>query len=275
MNLTWEAYKQAEANKPQSDLLKEWYVKTSFSDNETPPEELVRILEENQKEGSKANIVKLELEFWDKVKASRKEGLEKEIFHLRQARVSCPGHEVAGWNKKLLPLLHEDPRFKSSHVECHFEGNPVQNPVLLPADEQSLVYTLIPELKKKLWWTTAKGRTPAIEVRLFNERNFCVKEINQEFSFLFGSQHYNRLARGVKVFILSGPYKNYYGIVVGHAFGFDLNSSDPPILKILLTNSVRDLQVRPISQHLVKLIDLKGSLPFYVPAKAPLLPYHR
>ena len=98
MNLTWEAYKQAEANKPQSDLLEEWYVKPSFSDDESPPEELVRILEENQKLGSKANIVKLKLEFWDQVKASRKEELEKEIFHLRQARVSCPGHKVAGWN---------------------------------------------------------------------------------------------------------------------------------------------------------------------------------
>ena len=114
-----------------------------------------------------------------------------------------------------------------------------------------------------------KGRTPKIEARLLNERNFCVKEINKEFSFLFGSQHYNRLARGVKVFILSGSYKGYYGIVVGHAFGFDIDSSNPPILKVLLTNSVRDLQVRLISQHLVKLIDLKGSLPFYVPAKAP------
>ena len=63
MNLTLEAYKQAEANKPQSDLLKEWYVKISFSDNKSPPEELIRILEENQKVGSKANIVKLKLEF--------------------------------------------------------------------------------------------------------------------------------------------------------------------------------------------------------------------
>ena len=175
------------------------------------------------------------------MKESRKEELEREIFHSRQVRVSCPGHEVAGWNKKLLPLLHEDPRFNSTHLECHFEGKPVQNPVLLPASEQSLVFTLIPELNKKFWWTAAKGGTPKIEARLRNERNFCVKEINKEFSFLFGSQHYNRLARGVKVFISSGIYKDYYGIVVGHAFGFDIDSSNPPILKILLTNSVRDL----------------------------------
>ena len=80
-------------------------------------------------------MVKLKLEFWNKVKESRKEELEKENFHLRQTRVSCPDHEVAGWNKKLLPLLHEDPRFKSSHLECYFEGKPVQNPVLLPTNE--------------------------------------------------------------------------------------------------------------------------------------------
>ena len=84
MNLSWEAYKQAEAKKPQSNLLEEWYAKTFFSDDKSPPEELIRILEENQKVGSKANIVKLELEFWNQVKASRKEELEKEIFHLRQ-----------------------------------------------------------------------------------------------------------------------------------------------------------------------------------------------
>ena len=121
MNLSWEAYKQAEAKKPQSNLLKEWYAKTSFSDNESPPEELVLILEANQYLTSKVNVVKLELDFWDQVKVSLKGVLEKDFFHFRQARVSCPGHEVAGWNKKLLPLLHEDPRFKSSHVECHFE----------------------------------------------------------------------------------------------------------------------------------------------------------
>ena len=173
MNLSWEAYKQAEAKKPQSQLLDEWHNKTSFSEDESPPEELVRILESNQ--STQANIIKLEQEFWDQVKESRKEELEREIFHSRQVRVSCPGHEVAGWNKKLLPLLHEDPRFNSTHLECHFEGKPVQNPVLLPASKQSLVYTLIPELKKKLSWTTAKGRTPKIEVHLLNERNFCVK----------------------------------------------------------------------------------------------------
>ena len=266
MNLTWDAYVKAEAKKPQSQLLDEWNKPTDFSEfDEPPPEELVRILEANPR----ANILKLELQFWEQVRASRKEDLEREIFNLRQARTSCPGHEVAGWNKKLLPLLHEDPRFESTHLECHFKGKSVQNPVLLPASEQSLVYTLIPELKRKLWWTTAKGRTPKIEARLFNERNFSVKEINKGFSFLFGSQHYNRLARGVKVFVLSGPFKDYYGIVVGHAFGFDIDSSDPPILRVLLTDSVRDLQVESISQHLVKLIDLKGSLPFYVPAKAP------
>ena len=162
MNLTWEAYKQAEAKKPQSQLLDEWHKPTSFSEfDEPPPEELVRILESNPQ----ANVFKLELQFWEQVKESRKEELEREIFHLRQARVSCPGHKVAGWNKKLLPLLHKDPRFESTHLECHFEGKPVQNPVLLPASEQSLVYTFIPELNKKLWWTTVKARTPKIKAR--------------------------------------------------------------------------------------------------------------
>ena len=156
MNLTWEAYKQAEAKKPQSQLLDEWHNKTSFSEfDKPPPEELVRILEANPQ----ANTLKLELQFWEQVKESRKEELVREIFHLRQARVSCPGHEVAGWNKKLLPLLHEDPRFKSTHLECHFEGKPVQNPVLLPASEQSLVYTLIPEFKRSFGGRPRKDET--------------------------------------------------------------------------------------------------------------------
>ena len=33
MNLSWEAYKQAEAKKPQSQLLDEWHDKTSFSED--------------------------------------------------------------------------------------------------------------------------------------------------------------------------------------------------------------------------------------------------
>ena len=77
MNLSWEAYKQAEAEKPQSELIEEWYVKTSFSDDKSPPVELARILEANQNVNSKVNIVKLELEFWNQVKVSRKEELEK------------------------------------------------------------------------------------------------------------------------------------------------------------------------------------------------------
>ena len=78
MNLTWEAFKQAEAKKPQSQLLDEWHDKTSFSEDESPPEELVRILESNQ--STQGNILKLEQEFWNQVKESRKEELEREFF---------------------------------------------------------------------------------------------------------------------------------------------------------------------------------------------------
>ena len=78
-----------------------------------------------------------------------------------------------------------------------------------------------------------------------------MKEINQEFSFLFGKQHCNRLARGVRFFILGGRYEGYYSTIVGHGFGVDIDSIDPPILNILLTNSILEPQVWLISQHLV------------------------
>ena len=73
MNLTWEAYKQAEAKKPQSQLLDEWHDKTSFSEDESPPEELVRILESNQ--STQANIIKLEQEFWNREETSGSQDL--------------------------------------------------------------------------------------------------------------------------------------------------------------------------------------------------------
>ena len=89
MNLTWEAYKQAEAKKPQSQLLDKWHKPTNLSEfDEPPPEELVRILEANPQ----ANVFKLKLQFWEQIKASRKEELEREFFNLRQACVSCSGH---------------------------------------------------------------------------------------------------------------------------------------------------------------------------------------
>ena len=120
---------------------------------------------------------------------------------MAEARRSFPGYEVAGWTKKRLPLLHEDPRFKSVHVECHFEGKPIQNPVLLPKALQEVIYTKIPELEEPFWWITKKARTPEIEARLLNKRNFGLKEVNSKFPHLFGKQHYNCLVRGTKVHI--------------------------------------------------------------------------
>ena len=95
-----------------------------------------------------ADLIKFEVEYWDLVKASREAALEEDFFHVDQARVSYSGHNVVGWTKKHFPLLYEDPRFKSSHVKCHFEGKPVQNPALLSKQEQSLIYTKIPELEE-------------------------------------------------------------------------------------------------------------------------------
>ena len=98
MNVSWQSYKRSEAEKPQSQLLEEWHEKTSFSDDEDIPEELANIFKANQNLDPQANLVKLELEYWQLVRESRKQDLEEEIFHLGQARVSCPSHEVAGWN---------------------------------------------------------------------------------------------------------------------------------------------------------------------------------
>ena len=40
MNLSFEAYKLAEASKPQSSLLQEWLEKCTFSDNNEIPQAL-------------------------------------------------------------------------------------------------------------------------------------------------------------------------------------------------------------------------------------------
>ena len=71
MNLFWEAYTLVEAAKPQSNLLEEWREKCSFSDNKETPKDLVKIFKANQLLSLQANLVKLELEYWQLVKANR------------------------------------------------------------------------------------------------------------------------------------------------------------------------------------------------------------
>ena len=269
MTLSFEAYKLAEASKPQSSLLQEWLEKCTFSDDEEIPQALKETFEKEQASNPSASFIKIELEFWKLIKASREAALEEELFRVAEARKSYPGYEVAGWTKKHLPLLYEDPHFKSAHVECHFKGSPVQNPALLPTSEQDYIYTKLPEVEEPFWWITKKARTHAIKARLLNERNLSLKEINREFPYLFGKQHYNRLVRGTKVFILGGKFKSYHGTVVGHNSGFKIDSDKPPLLKILLASFVVEPKVYVISQHLVKIIDLKGSIGFAVPTKAP------
>ena len=269
MNLSFEAYKLAEASKPQSSLLQEWLEKCTFSDDEEIPQDLQETFEKEQASNPGANLIRIELEYWSLIRASREAALEEELFRVAEARKSYPGYEVAGWTKKHLPLLYEDPRFKSAHVECHFKGRPVANPALLPTSEQEVIYTKIPELEEPFWWLTKKARTPAIQARLLNERNLSVKEINGEFPYLFGKQHYNRLIRGTKVFILGGKFKRYHGTVVGHNSGFQIDSDKSPLLKILLASFVVEPKVYVIFQHLVKIIDLKGNIGFAVPTKAP------
>ena len=42
---------------------------------------------------------------------------------------------------------------------------------------------------------------------------------------------------GTKVYILCGHLKNYFGIIVGNAPDFDIESNTPPDSKILITDS--------------------------------------
>ena len=124
-------------------------------------------------------------------------------------------------------------------------------------------------MEEPFWWITRKACTPKIEARLLNERNFALKEVNSEFPYLFGKQHYNRLVRGTKVFILRGKFNKYHGTIVGHNSGFDIDSEKPQLLKILLANATHEPKVHVVSQHLVKIIDLKGIIGFAIPTKAP------
>ena len=269
MNLSFEAYKLAEASKPQSSLLQEWLEKCSFSDDEEIPQDLQDIFTKKQTSDPNANLIKIELEYWRLVRESRETAQEEELFRVAEARRSFPGYEVAGWSKKRLPLLHEDPRFKSADVKCFFEGRPVQNPVLLLKAQQSIIYTKIPELEEPFLWITKKSCTPKIDARLLNERKFALREVNSEFPYLFGKQYYNRLVRGTKVFIICGKLNMYHGMIVCHYSGFDINSKKPPLLKVLLANATHEPKVHVVSQHLVKIIDLKGIVGFAIPTKAP------
>ena len=63
MNLSFEAYKLAEASKPQSSLLQEWLEKCSFSDVEEIPQDLQEIFTKKLASDPNANLIKVELEY--------------------------------------------------------------------------------------------------------------------------------------------------------------------------------------------------------------------
>ena len=88
---------------------------------------------------------------------------------------------------------------------------------------------------------------------------------------MFGTQHYNMLIRGAKVYILSDHFKNYFGVIVGHTPDFDIKSNTPPNLKIIITDSleITTPEIHTDSKWIVKLINFHDTINSAVPTKSP------
>ena len=228
---------------------------------------------------------------------------EEEDERTRNSRRSYPGviigYPEPHWNKKLLPYLYEDIRYTGTATDYFFDGKPQNRLEDLPKSQIAVVsislcvedkeqiikseqfvsggsiktlVTLKEEnsLNRVLWWKTpyVKGiNTPEKE----EERLKHWRSVNSYHPYLFGKQHFNRLIRGTKVYVLSGTFKDYYGTVVGHKGGFDINNNKAPRLKILLTDSegISPPLIYIISQWIVKIIDFHNKVGFAIPTKSP------
>ena len=212
------------------------------------------------------------------------------------------------WTKRSLPLLYEDPRKTGSAVEYFFQGKPRTHPQDLHPGTRTKVYTKIhdPELVKHyptearaeekddnatpikdsngrpilwkennlvnrtFWWSTKKKKNLK-SLKSIKERDEYLQEFPSKFPYLFGRQHYNRLIRGTKVYILEGEFKNYFGTIVGYRSDFETESEALPILRILITDAkgLKTPVVQTVSQSIVKIIDFFNRIGFAVPTSAP------